>query len=269
MLLLSISACEVKPASSVRGPTTGESTPSTQESTNNETTPVTQAPIKTDTETRTYIVGSSLPKYNIKITYASNKKETVLCLSLLEENNANEIQSVSLSDNYRFTREPIYITDITFDGYADILVPYQRSASAQYFMAFVWDSETNTLIYAPEFQNLSNVALDKERKLILSSRSADKISSYSLSVFDKNLNNFKVCKSLYYYPEGEHVIYKEQQLENGIMHTILELKVPYAQQDFYSMNPSLKKYYDDNTDWNINSSKWEIYIIPVSETSAY
>ena len=42
MLLLSISACGVKPTASIQEPTNGESTPSTQESTNNETTPVTQ-----------------------------------------------------------------------------------------------------------------------------------------------------------------------------------------------------------------------------------
>ncbi len=39
MLLLSMSACEVKPTASIQESTNGESTPATQESTNNETTP--------------------------------------------------------------------------------------------------------------------------------------------------------------------------------------------------------------------------------------
>ncbi len=219
-----------------------------------------------NTETCSYIINSSLPEYSIKITYESEEKQIATSLSLFKENDGNEIQHIDLSDNYRFTKSPIYVTDITFDGYADVVIPRERPASAQYFTAFVWDVDTNQLIYAPTFELLPNVALDTDEKVILSNRSGDKTTTYLISSFDNNLNDFKVCKSLCYYLDGEKIVYEEQKLENGTMQKISEFTVPYSENDdCYAMDPELKNYYTDKSDWDFDSYKWNEYLIPLSE----
>ena len=223
----------------------------------------------TNTEICSYIVNPNLPDYEIKITYNSPENENAISLSLLKEKSSMKIQHILLDDNNRFTKQSVYIEDITFDGYSDVLVPYQSSASAQYFMAFVWDTTTNKLVYTPTFENLPNVALDKNKKAILSSRSADKTTSYSISVFDKDLNDFKICKSFYYYLDDENIIYKEKKLDNsGKMQIISDFTIPYNENDdYYSMNPEIESYYN-KSDWNFDSPKWKEYLIPPSVTSA-
>ena len=133
------------------------------------------------------------------------------------------------------------------------------------FMAYVWDTEANEFIYAPTFEELSNVALDVDNKVILSNYSADKITSYSVSAFDPNTKNFVVQKSLNWHTADEEVVYKEEKLENGKMETIAEFTLPESTADDYLSNAEIAKYYKENSEWGLNSSKWNNYLITAEE----
>ena len=47
-----------------------------------------------------------------------------------------EVQKLDIqNENRRFTKEPVYLIDVTFDGYADLLIPFQRTAAAHQYSA--------------------------------------------------------------------------------------------------------------------------------------
>lgn len=214
---------------------------------------------KTAADDRT--VTKELNGYNVQIEYSTPEKETALALTLLNEN-GKEVQKLGIqNENRRFTKEPVYLIDVTFDGYADLLIPFQRTAAAQYFMAFIWNEEAARLIYAPTFETLSNVALDNSKNEILSSFSTDETTSYSISVFDSSAKDFVLQRSLYYYPEGDNTVYKEEERHDGTMQTVSEFTRPTG-DDPYSIDPTAAKYYDQNSDWKLSSEKWKEYIIP-------
>ena len=218
-------------------------------------------------ETCFYTAHSSLPKYKIKIEYTSKKKASYI--SLYKENENTEIQRINLSENERFTKKAIYIADITFDGYSDVLVPHQRTASAIYFMAFVWDTATNKLVYAPTFEKFANISLDTDNKLLLSKASGDKSTTYKIGIYDENSKDFKESEVFYYYANGEFIFYKEQKSDNGIMETVAEYKFPYNEDsdDPYALYPTISDKYTENSHWDLNSSKWENYSISPSDLS--
>lgn len=208
------------------------------------------------------IVTKELNGYKVQIEYSTPEKETALTVTLLNKS-GKEVQKLGIqNENQRFTKEPVYLIDVTFDGYADLLIPFQRTAAAQYFMTFIWNEEAARLIYAPTFETLSNVALDNSKNEILSSFSADETTSYSISVFDSSVKDFVLQKSLYYYPDGDNMVYKEEERHDGTMQTVSEFTVTNG-DDPYSIDPTAAKYYDQNSDWQLSSAKWKKYIVPV------
>ena len=216
-------------------------------------------------ETCSYTVHSSLPKYEIKIEYISKKKASYI--ALYKENENTEIQRFDLEDNERFTKKAIYVVDVTFDGYADVLVPRERPASAIYFMAFVWDTKTNKLVYAPTFETFGNICLDTDNKLLLSKASGDMTTTYKIGNFDENLKDFKKFEVFNYYVNEEYIYYREQKLENGEMKTVADYKFPYNEKtdNAYTLHPTISDKYTKNSHWDLNSSKWENYLISSSE----
>ncbi len=218
-------------------------------------------------ETCSYTVHESLPKYEIKIEYASKKKASYI--ALYKENDNTEIQRFDLKDNERFTKKAIYVVDVTFDGYADVLVPREHPASAIYFMAFVWDTKTNKLVYAPTFETFGNICLDTDNKLLLSKASGDMTTTYKIGNFDENLKDFKKSEVFNYYVNGEYIYYIEQKLENGEMKTVADYKFPYNEKtdDAYTLHPTISDKYTKNSHWDLNSSKWENYLISFSDLS--
>lgn len=216
-------------------------------------------------ETCSYTVHESLPKYEIKIEYASKKKASYI--ALYKENDNTEIQRFDLKDNERFTKKAIYVVDVTFDGYADVLVPRERPASAIYFMAFVWDTKTNKLVYAPTFETFGNICLDTDNKLLLSRASGDMTTTYKIGNFDENLKDFKKSEVFNYYVNGEYIYYREQKLENGEMKTVADYKFPYNEKtdDAYTLHPTISDKYTKNSHWDLNSSKWDNYLISSSD----
>ena len=82
------------------------------------------------------------------------------------------------------------------------------------------------------------------------------------SVFDSSAKDFLLQKSLYYYPDGDNTVYKEEERHNGTMQTVSEFTRPTG-DDPYSIDPIVAKYYDQNSDWQLSSEKWKKYIVPV------
>jgi len=200
---------------------------------------------------------------NLKITIALDfEKETATDLTVFDEKTNKKIQEIKLNENAIFSNRIIYIKDITFDGEDDLIIPYQRTASAAYYTAYVWDAATKQFVYTPTFESLPNVALDKDKKEILSSKSADKITSYSISTFDTYRKDFIVHRSLYYYPDEEKMVYKEDILKNGILKTVAEYTKPLNYSNYYLMDSEIYSYYCNHAEWNLDSSKWNNYLLP-------
>ncbi len=204
---------------------------------------------------------------NLKITVElDTEQQSVAALIIVDEKTDKKIQHIKLNENQIFSNEIIYIKDINFDGEDDLVIPYQRSAAAAYFIAYVWDAETRQYVYAPTFENLSNVALDTSQKVILSSRSSDRTTSYAISVYDESIKDFKVQKTLVYYPDDneKNMIYEEENLKNGKMQIVKKFIKPLT--SYYSMDSEVANYYNNHTEWRLSSSKWKNYLVSPEET---
>ncbi|MBR3909620.1 MAG: hypothetical protein IKJ50_07880, partial [Clostridia bacterium] len=190
-------------------------------------------------------------------------------LTILDKQTDRIIQTIELAENQIAENGVLYATDVNFDGEQDIVIPQSSSASALYLSAYIWNSETMQYIYAPTFENLSNVALDTNRKLILSSRSSDRTVSYAISVYDKSAEDFVVQKWLTYYPDDaeENMIYKEKQLKNGRLQIVKEFIKPFT--NYYTMDPEVANYYENHSEWQLNSSIWENYLVIQENESSY
>ncbi len=208
---------------------------------------------------------------NLKITVALDfEKETATDLTVFDAKTNKKIQGIKLNENSIFSNRIIYIEDINFDGEDDLIIPYQRTAAAAYYTAYVWDTATKQFVYTPTFENLPNVALNKNKKEILSHKSADKTTSYSISIFDPHIKDFIVQKSLYYYPVGEEkMVYKEELFKNGIEQTVAEFTKPIKSSDYYSMDSEIYNYYSNHSEWDLDSPKWENFLIPPNEDVLY
>ncbi len=198
---------------------------------------------------------------NLKITVTlDTEKQAVTALTVFDEKTNEKIQNINLNENDMFSNKVIYFKDINFDGEDDLIIPQSSTAAAAYYSAYIWDTAIHQFVYAPTFEKLSNVALDADKKVILSSKSADKITSYSISIFDPHIKDFIVQRTLYYYPDGENMVYTEECLENGEMRIIAQFTKPIKNDDYYAMDSALYEYYSNH--WNLSSPLWENYLIP-------
>ena len=191
----------------------------------------------------------------------SEENQTATALTVFDKDTNRKIQTIALNENELFTSRVLYAIDVNFDGEQDIVIPQSSSASASYLSAFLWDRDTMQYIYAPTFENLANVALDTKRELVLSSRSSDRTVSYAISDYDEGSKDFVVRKTLSYYPDEteENMIYKEKQLKNGRLQIVKEFIKPFT--NYYTMDPEVANYYENHTEWQLNSSIWENYLV--------
>ncbi len=198
----------------------------------------------------------------------SVENQTATALTVFDKDTNRKIQTIALNENELFTSRVLYAIDVNFDGEQDIVIPQSSSASASYLSAFLWDRDTMQYIYAPTFENLANVALDTKRELVLSSRSSDRTVSYAISDYDEGSKDFVVRKTLSYYPDEteENVIYKEKQLKNGRLQIVKEFIKPFT--NYYTMDPEVANYYENHTEWQLNSSIWENYLV-ISQEITY
>lgn len=210
-----------------------------------------------------------------KLTYtvSSNQKEMGLeltkTLTIMDTISAKTIQTFFFGENEWFTKKPIYLADISFDGHIDIIVPYSRSASAVYFQAYIWDKEQNEYVYAPNYENIPNIAIDANNKLLLSHRTADKITSYSMHSYSAEKCDIVKIRSIYWEPQGNlnSMLVEEFAYNNdGTSELLHQFNAPAI--DSISIDKTDSKiapYFSNNSTWNFDSEKWNNLVIPISE----
>lgn len=212
-----------------------------------------------------YTSGEALPNLKIEINYKDNTENSIKSLSVFLDS-GKQIQDITIDENISFTKNPIYFRDINFDGYEDILIPYQRTAAAEYFIGYIWEESNKQFTLAPAFQSLANVCLDSEKNVFLSNRSADKTTFYSIAGYDNQTKDFIIQKTFSYYSNETETAYTEEALINGSLQKISEFILP-SNNDYYAASPELSKYFSDESVWNLSSEKWKNYLIPFSELS--
>ncbi len=211
---------------------------------------------------------SSLPSYTVTVVYKDEDTQTAETIIVTEQASGKEAQTITVDFyNERFTKEPAYAVDVTFDGYADLLIPNQEPAHGPWFHAFVWDVETNQLIFAPGFSELPNVALDTERKQILHHRLSDRITSYGISVYDSAKKDFIGIHSLCWdWSDDEITYFEESEWKNGKWKTVKEFTFS-SDINFNQEYPRAKPYYEEGSVWELGSSKWKNLLIDDSKWS--
>ena len=211
---------------------------------------------KSSSESYKYALNSSVT-YDISFNYSDSQKLKIKSFSLKTE---NKTQKTDLSENEKFTKKPFYVYDVNFDGYSDILIPFEQSAYAKYFYAYLWDPEKKELVKADNFENLANIAADKEKGLILSSFSGDGITVYSLSKFDQSSVSFNVIRSYSYTRDGDEMIFKKESLENGEMKTVSKFSLPVTDDNAYLSDTEISENIKKLGDTDIDITLFKNYI---------
>lgn len=210
-----------------------------------------------------YTSGGAPPNLKIEITNTDNTENSIKSLSVFTNDN-EKLQNIIPAENTSFTKQPIYFRDINFDGHEDLLIPYQRTAAAEYFIGYIWNESNKQFTLAPTFQSLANVCLDAEKKVLLSNRSADKTTFYSISSYNNQTKDFITQKTFSYYSNGAETTYTEEALIDGSLQKTSEFTLP-SNNNYYAASPELSKYLSDESVWNLNGGEWKNYLIPPSE----
>ena len=190
-------------------------------------------------------------------------------LTILNKTSGELVQTVQLAENEWFTKKPIYLVDVSFDGHVDIIVPHSRPASAAYFQAYIWDVKHNKYQYASHYESIPNIAVDYNNKLLLSHRTADKITSYSMHSYSAEKSDIVVIRSIYWEPQENlnSILFHEFAYSNDGTSELLQ---QFTVSAVYSISPDktdsqIASYFSSNSIWNLDSEKWNNLIIPISE----
>ena len=224
---------------------------------------------ETNKKTVEFRVNDSLPEYKATITYNLENPRLAETLVISVRGAGEQIQKIDLPENDCFTKAPVYALDVTFDGNLDLLVPSQSAASAVYFQAYVWNEKESQFIYAPTFENLANIALDTENKLILSYRSGNMMTSYGMSYYDTTKKDFIFKNSVYMElaENDQEIHFVEEEFKNGEWKIIKEHFI--AGDDPYGpdkTNLDISHYYEKGSFWDLDSDKWNSYFLVDSNT---
>ena len=190
-------------------------------------------------------------------------------LTILNKTSGELVQTVQLTENEWFTKKPIYLVDVSFDGHVDIIVPHSRPASAGYFQAYIWDVEHNKYQYAPGYESIPNIAIDSNNKLLLAHRTADKITSYSMHSYSAEKFDIVKIRSIYWEPQGNlNSMFVEECAYNndGTSELLHQFNASAIDSIFIDKTDSqIASYFSSNSIWNLNGEKWNNLIIPISE----
>ncbi|MCH5184303.1 MAG: M56 family metallopeptidase, partial [Oscillospiraceae bacterium] len=213
------------------------------------------------TDSILYAPGNALT-YTVTVEYTDESKQTASRLLLKEWGSNREVQCLTLPENERFTLSPAYVADVTFDGYADLLLPNEQLAGAFRYHAFVWDAQAEQLVYAPGFSQLSNVALDAQAERILSHRIASMITSYSITVFDAEKQDFVTLHSLYLdWSDGVEPVCREFD-ERGEL--VKEFTAHFSGAELSPEDPNATPYFEEGSVWELGSAKWDALLLDSS-----
>ncbi len=190
-------------------------------------------------------------------------------LTILNKTSGELVQTVQLTENEWFTKKPIYLVDVSFDGHVDIIVPHSRPASAAYFQAYIWDVEHNKYQYASHYESIPNIAVDSNNKLLLSHRTADKTTSYSMLSYSAEKCDIVEIRSIYWEPQENlnSILFQEFTYSNDGTSKLLQ-QFNAAAIDSITIDKTdsqVAPYFSNNSIWNLNGEKWNNLVIPVSE----
>ncbi len=194
------------------------------------------------------------------ITYRTENPKCAYKITITDEKSEKTLQQIELTENEKFTQSAAYAVDVTFDEQPDLLIPYQQTASAVYFKAYVWSEENHRFIYAPFFENLPNFIIDKENTAILSSRTASQITSYSMSCYDNEAEDFRMTHSLYceQNDDQEWHFVEQDYNENNVAVTIKDVLVACCDGlDIDKSDPQIAPYFAPGSLWDLSSEKWK------------
>ena len=144
----------------------------------------------------------------------------------------------------------VYYIDVTFDDYPDRLELYDSPASANYYLAYVWDEAAGEYVYAEGFETIANFSLDYANNLILSHRTASMAETYSMSYYNAEQRAFIRTNMISWSSDG----FIEEKMENGQWITIAEFSTPI---EMSSIPNALIPYLDDGSFWDLDSDKWD------------
>lgn len=190
-----------------------------------------------------------------------NETENPSKMTIFDTSNNKITQTIGLSVNESFTDVFGYLADVSFDGNLDVVLPYERSASAVYFQAYIYDTVTSQFVYAPSFEKIANFSLDVANRIILGHRTASMITSYSKSEYSAEKKDFFVIASLYFEPaeqENHLNLIEERYDNNGNIINTTSLKIPSKNGIDVDRNDSrVQPYYETQSFWSLNSEKWK------------
>ena len=174
--------------------------------------------------------------------------------SNLTLSNAKDIDWVS------FQEQPLYMVDVTFDGFLDAAICIEESARGKTFIILRWDTKKERLVEMK--QTLINPSVDTQASVIRTSQNGDGITSCSIWKFDEeHPYDFVRTHSLYFEENpqatGDSDRMKLVVTENG------ETKTLYVRGEPYALNPQdprVAPYYDFNLIWQLDTHVWINYI---------
>lgn len=213
---------------------------------------------------------------NHSITYTAtvifDEQNNAKSFVVINKDTGEIVQETEIERYENFADKPIYAMDVTFDGYLDLLIPYERPASAVYFSAYIYDAshsdtKENDFVYAPSFEEIPNFALDLENEEILSKRTQSQRTSYDMYWYSFTDSDFRLLNSLYYEPahlkdasylENE-IYFVETSYDFDEKETIVNEFVAASGDDFMNpdkSDPKIAPYYEVGSVWDLDSDKW-------------
>ena len=170
--------------------------------------------------------------------------------------NSNSILSDAEDiDWVSFKKEPVYLVDMTFDGFQDVAVCVDN-VYGKIFAVLRWDTQLEKLVMMPT--TLQNPAVDSQNAIIRTSRSGDQIVSYSMWSYDEEQKDFVRTHSLYF-EENEQSTSDNDKMklvvtENGKTKTLYVRGEPYALD---KTDPQVAPYYVPGSLWDLDGLQWE------------
>lgn len=154
-----------------------------------------------------------------------------------------------------FEKEPVYLVDMTFDGFQDVAVCVDN-VYGKIFAVLRWDTQLEKLVMMPT--PLQNPSVDGETSVIRTSRSGDQIVSYSMWSYDEEQKDFVRTHSLYFHQNeqatGDDDNMKLVVEENGVEKILYVRGEPYALD---KTDPQVAPYYEPGSLWDLDGLQWE------------
>lgn len=196
--------------------------------------------------------------------YFENELSTCANHIIITENESDkQIQKIDLTENEKFGDKSIYAVDVNFDGYNDLIIPHEHPASAVYFKAYIWNVAKQNFVYAPGFENIANFVLDNDQKRILSHRTASRITTYAIHLYDETTEDFILKKLVCWQPtDDENLMHftEEEFNVNGEAAIINDCLVEATDPVWIDENnPKVAGYFAAGSLWDLNSEKWKNY----------